>query len=195
MTGLRLAGEKAGFALFSSVCFALLHFAQCVFCTFAETEVLGSCSVWRGGTHKGEKRGETMAGKKGKTGLEIVGGLEGGKSRFCSFPRRKSWDRALSTGCAVTAVPFVQESSDAALLQRSSSLQNCGWHTAHSSSSTQHTIAAAGNSTWNCISVSIREEQRGLVCGLLLFGTRQTFLGGKHFSETRQTFPSRANFP
>ena len=65
MTGLRLAGEKAGFALFSSVCFALLHFAQCVFCTFAETEVLGSCSVWRGGTHKG-KKGENNGGQKGE---------------------------------------------------------------------------------------------------------------------------------
>ena len=143
----------------------------------------------------GKKLRNNLGGKLGgkswgeDRGLEIVGV---GKSGFCSFPRRKSWDRALSTGCAVS---FVQQSSDAALQQRSSSLQNCGWHTAHSSSSTQHTIAAAGNSTWNCTSVSIREEQRGLVCGLLLFGTRQTFLGGKHFSETRQTFPSRANFP
>ena len=69
MTGLRLAGEKK----------SVLH--------FSETEVLGSCSVWRGGTHKGENNGrEKGERQRGKVGRQGVGDCwREGKEGFAVF--------------------------------------------------------------------------------------------------------------
>ena len=96
MTGLRLAGEKVGFVLFPTLC-VFLHFSPlCVFLHFCRDRSLGIVQRVERRNTQGGKGGKQWPGKRGKTGMEIVGGR---KSRFCSFPRRKSWDRAPSTGC------------------------------------------------------------------------------------------------
>ena len=87
MTGLRLAEENVGFALFST---------QCVFALLQRQKSWDRAACGEE-EHTRGKKGKTMGGEKGE---DRDGDCwREGKSRFCSFPRRKSWDRAHSTGC------------------------------------------------------------------------------------------------
>ena len=68
-------------------------FLHCVFLHFCRDRSLGIVQRME---RRNTQGGKQWPGKRGRQGWRL---LEGGKSRFCSFPRRKSWDRAPSTGC------------------------------------------------------------------------------------------------
>ena len=101
-----------------------MHFSPpcdtgCVcFCTFAETEVLGSCSVWRGGTHKGEKGENNGQEKGGRQGWRL---LEGGKAGFAVF-------RDGSLGIVLTALAAPAFCPKPSRIVGSTQKKNCGKH-------------------------------------------------------------------